>query len=175
MLPSVTRGGAIVTPSFTVRQDNVATLMPMLEERLSMYRTAIVARGYKNVAGSYRARATPSCARTGSVWAGGIRERPLGRLFDLSQDGFTVQLAAHGASGADAAVFSASGIVVESVLVIADPVNSDFSFLADILAEAITARPNTARILEAWPNWAPAPARSDLDTCMVTLAPSRQH
>lgn len=99
---------------FTVRQDNVATLKPMLEDRLSVYRTAIVVRGYKNAAGRYRAHATAtaSCARIRSVWAGGIREGALGSEFDLSQDGFKVQLAPGAASGADAVVFRACGAIV---------------------------------------------------------------
>ena len=90
-------------------------------------------------------RVTGVVALLPSVTRGGTP----GSEFALSQDGFTVQLAPRAASGDDAAVFRTSGTVVESALVFTDPVNSDFSFHADILAESITIRPNTARILEA--------------------------
>ncbi|MEI2422255.1 hypothetical protein V6O07_18385, partial [Arthrospira platensis SPKY2] len=50
-----------------------------------------------------------------------------------------------------------------------DPFNSDYTLKGEVTGSTIVLRPDTKRVLAAWPKWAGPPAREDLDSCVVTL------
>ncbi|MHC4710993.1 MAG: hypothetical protein ACYTA3_11390 [Planctomycetota bacterium] len=161
----------IVSRGLTINQKNAAAVRSKLEKRLAAYERAIRERGYEAITGQYAASATSACARTQSLWAGGIEGGML-EEHEISQDGFTVQLAYRLEYQGNVSESKVRGVVVESVLVFTDPINSDFPYIGDIRPGEIEVRPDADAVLAYWPNWARGPDRKDLRDCIVTLTPT---
>jgi TPR repeat protein len=170
-LPLAESGGAIHTPSGTIRSGNVTAVKAEMEDRLSVYGAAITQRGYKTIAGTYHANVTSSCGRTQSFWTGGIRQGLLGDI-NISQDGFKVHILHRYKIDGKSSNLEMPGVIAESALTFTDPMNSDFVFLGEVAAKEITVRPHVEKMLAASPNWVKPPSRSDLTTCSVTLVPT---
>ncbi len=163
LLPFVEKTGATLRtgliPGLEIDRDTVQVARSVLEARLAIYETAARQRGYKDISGRYRAKATSSCARSNSMWAmGAARSRDL----KIKQDGFDI-LIGHGSA------FEAPGVVVESVLVFTDPRNTDYPFTGKIDATRLTIRPDVDTVRAAWPGWAGPPSRKDLEDCEIRL------
>jgi len=158
--------------SDTITASNAALYLAGYRDRLRVYGIAIGYRGYKSIAGTYRAAATPSCSRIQSLWATGVQERHMGNL-QVTQEGYSASLDHRLQLKGKEESLGMAGIVVESALAFKDPANSDLVFLGEIAPERITVRPDADAILAAWPSFIPAPSRQDLSECVVTLSPAR--
>jgi TPR repeat protein len=155
-------GGSTITAS------NAALYLAGYQDRMRVYALVIARRGSQAIAGPFRATATSSCARIQSMWAGGVREGALSEI-NISQDGFNAELLHKVQLEGKSHSVGIPGVVVESVLALEDPANSEFLFLGQITAGQITVRPN-AKVLDGWPSWANPPSRKDLSECVVTLS-----
>lgn len=153
--------------SDSITASNAALYLAGYQDRLRVYALVIARRGSQAIAGPYRATATSSCARIQSMWAGGVREGALSEL-NISQDGLNAELLHKVQHEGKSHSVGIPGIVVESVLALQDPGNSDFVFLGQITPGQITVRPD-AKVLAGWPSWANPPNRKDLSECVVTL------
>ena len=139
----------------------------MYQERLSIYRDAIKQRGYKNIAGAYRGKATESCARIRSTWAGLVLKHGADSI-PITQDGFEAKITIALEHKGEKVDFDIPGIIVESSIVLQEPLNSDYFFQGVIKDRKIEFKPDAA-VLRTWPQWAGAPDRKDLKRCTITL------
>ena len=170
LLPLVEKGVALHTgliPGVAIDRNNLDAARSVLESRRAVYETAVARRGYKSISGAYRAKATSSCRRAGSAWAGSIGGGEI-RDLEIKQDGFSIELVHR-----PALPFKVTGVVVESALAFTDPMNSDYVFIGKIKADKLKIRPDVDSILAAWPGWASPPSRKDLRKCKVTLVPRK--
>jgi len=101
------------------------------------------------------------------MWAGGVLEGALSEL-NISQNGFNADLLHKVQIEGKSHSVGIPGVVVESVLALQDPGNSEFLFFGQITARQTTVRPDV-KVLAGWPSWANPPSRKDLSECVVTL------
>jgi len=154
--------------SDSITASNAALYLAGYQDRLRVYALVIARRGSQAIAGPYRATATSSCARIQSMWAGGVREGALSEI-NISQDGFNAELLHKAQLEGKSHSVGIPGVVVESVLALEDPANSEFLFLGQITPGQIKVQPD-AKVLAGWPSWANPPSRKDLSECVVTLS-----
>ncbi|MDH4175666.1 MAG: hypothetical protein OEV97_18185, partial [Betaproteobacteria bacterium] len=155
-------GGATITAS------NAELYLAGYQDRMRVYALVIARRGSEAIAGPFRATASASCARIQSMWAGGVREGAL-RELNISQNGFNAELLHKVQVEGKSHSVGIPGVVVESVLALKDPANSEFLFFGQITPGQITVQPD-AKVLAGWPSWANPPSRKDLSDCVVTLS-----
>lgn len=167
------RGGATVhTPEGTIDSSNVETYRAAFEERRAVYATAIKQRGYRKIAGTYSASATDECKAAGSMLAplvvAGMAEE-----LTITQELFKLKLTqSFSVKGRDGTI-PHDGIIVESVLVVADATAPDFTFLGTVGEDEIELRPWVAHIQATYsrypPNFPPRPNWELLSECVLTL------
>jgi hypothetical protein len=164
-------GGTLVTPTETLRADNIGSAKRETQSKLSTYAAAIVDRGYRSIGGRYMTTATTSCERTGSAWAGGIR---LGHLREvhIHHDAFELTVTQSADPKAKRSAFDMPGAIVESDLAFVDSGNSELMFRGMVASDKITIQVDDVDgLLARWPKWAGPPSRADLIACTVTLTP----
>lgn len=167
-LPMVEAGMTIQTSDMVITPDNVDSVKAELLSRLSIYEAAIDTRGYEAIAGPYQGEATEACKRTQVLWTTSIANGEAGQI-SIRQDGFEIQIVHTFEDGDESLSAEIPGVIVESAVVFADPMNTDFILVGTVMAEQITVRPDVENNLSAWPDWANPPARADLEACVVTL------
>lgn len=91
----------------------------------------IRARGFANVAGRYRATAPAACRQIGAPWAAAVAGGNV-RDIDVSQDGFVATLAERRPRG-----YTATAIVVESTLVMTNPMGGPRAFVGAVENDVI--------------------------------------
>ena len=171
LLPAAEGGGTIQTPQGQIRAENAGPLKLEMQMRLSTYGAAVADRGYKTIAGKYRAATTASCERIGSIWAASIRAGIL-REVNIHQEGFELRIAQSTSPKDKPSILDAPGVVTEATLAFVEPGNSEFIFSGKITNEEITIVPfDIETLLANWPRWAGPPSRADLSNCRVTLIP----
>lgn len=171
LLPTAETGGTIQTPRGQIRAENAAPVKTEMQGRLSTYGAAVADRGYKTIAGKYRANATASCERIGSIWAASIRAGIL-REVNIHQEGFELKIAQSAGPKDKPSILDASGVVTEAMLAFVEPGNSEFILSGEITNQEITIMPfGIDTLLANWPRWAGPPSRTDLSNCRVTLIP----
>ncbi len=168
LLSLAERGGTVQWGLRTVTRDNVEQVRLELEQELATLDTAITQRGYGAISGSYEPRATKECERIPSMWAQTIRAGAI-KTVKISQEEFTLQLIQEISLEGESFTAEIPGIIVDSIITFADPMNSDFGFVGEATAGTIVMRPEVDAILAAWPTWLKAPNRKDLARCAVSL------
>ena len=168
MLRLAEAGATIVLPDRRITRENVANAREEYRSREQALAAAIRERGFRDIAGRYRATPDPSCDRAQSAWAAGLSNSE-SREVEIRQDGFIATIAQRDQRGL-AEVMDVVAVVVESALAFADPMNSDYPILGVIEDGTITVRPDVDSVLRAWPAWAGPPSREALAACSVMLA-----
>lgn len=77
--------GSRILGGVAITQEHVDVYRTALEGRLSVYEQAIRQRGFETVAGRYKGKATESCARSQSAFAGLIYEQEQS-IVEITQD-----------------------------------------------------------------------------------------
>ncbi|HAU22840.1 MAG TPA: hypothetical protein DCS24_09675 [Erythrobacter sp.] len=167
-----TEGIQIQTPEGVIDKRSATVKKRESERRLHAYRQAILQRGFDDLSGVYRiASVTPSCADSRSLWLSGAVEG-IFEKFEFSQRSFEFALSITPTieSGIkdDIGTLDLEGVVVESNLVIEDPINSDYFLEGESLGERIEIRPRLD-VLKGWPSWASPPKKRDLKNCKLVL------
>lgn len=163
-------GIQIVTPEGKINERNAKTYLRRYQGRLAAYRQAIARRGYQSLAGTYAvASVTKACARSGSMLMGGTEEGVF-KTIEIAQDGFeiTLKLALEledSEASADDKTLDTPGVVVESAVVVAEPLNSDYFHQGEFSSDRIELKPR----LDVLGSWAGPPKKSDLENCTLVL------
>lgn len=166
-------GIEIVTPEGKISERNAKSYLRRYQGRLAAYRQAIARRGYQSLAGTYSvASVTKACARSGSMLMGGAEEGVF-KTIKIAQDDFEITLQLTLEVGEDEAssddkTLDTPGVIVESAIVIAEPLNSDYFLQGTYSPNRIELKPRLD-VLESWPNWAGPPKKNDLENCTLVL------
>jgi TPR repeat protein len=169
LLPIAGTRDTAQTPAIMVGPDNTDVRRSEQEFYLSVYDSVIHSRGYESIAGSYKAESTPSCEHTHGSWAIGMQGDILAEL-TITQDGPEVLMMHRYESDDSSFNIDVPGTIAEDALVFTDPMNSDYSYVGDIVGSRITVRPDVDRIYAAWPEWLlKKPSRDDLSNCIITI------
>jgi hypothetical protein len=160
-------GGTVMIGGRRVTSRNAAAVAAELDAQLEVCRQVAEQRGVAAVQGDWVGRST-GCDRSGSGLAAIVGEP--GAVVNFEQDGTSLELtlSARDKEG-ESYSFPAFGTVLENSITVIDPFNSDYTLKGEVTGSTIVLRPDTKRILAAWPKWAGPPAREDLDSCVVTL------
>lgn len=145
------------------REQMRAEFLAMQEAMLAALRQ----RGAVDIGGRYAMSATSSCARLPSMWAEGVAGGYLGDP-EIRQDGHEFLMLQDVRADIDQSM-ETPGVIVEDVMIFSDMMNADFIFTGHADAGSIVIRPDSAFILDGWPEWVAAPERRDLEACRVTL------
>lgn len=173
VLGHMQEGMRIVTPDGAIDAGSAQAEKQKIENRLSIYRRVIQRRGFKLVRGTYSvAEVSPECAASGSMVLSGASKKVFDRI-DILGDGFELTLKVHLAPGASEGAAPAQsvtlhGAVVESTVVVADLLNSDYFIVGQSSPDRIVLKP-APDVLESWPSWASPPRKSDLEKCTLVL------
>jgi hypothetical protein len=138
LLPAAKMGATIHVPDGTITKRNVKKYEKIYQERLSIYRDAIRQRGYKTIAGAYKGTATESCARIASMWAGLVLERSAERIA-ITQHGFEAKITVGKKGG-----LPIQAIIVESSIILQEPMNSDYFFRGVIKDKEVEFKPDAS-------------------------------
>ncbi len=162
----------IHTPEGTIDEKSATKRRVEFDKRLRAYRHAITQRGFQDLSGEYKlASIEPSCAKVGSLLMGGAQEG-IFEQYEIMQDAFelTLSLTVEGEPGQniDIGTFDFTGVVVESSLVLEDPMNSDYFLDGRLRAGRIEIKPRLD-VLNGWPKWAGPPKRRDMENCRLVL------
>lgn len=160
-------GFTVIMDGLEINDANREMIRAEVDAKRDAIGRAVEIRGVADIAGTYRAEASSACSKIQSGWADGTRQGFLGDpTFEQSGHEVTmIQLADFdGGQPMETPV-----IIVENVLAFSDMMNTDFPFTGIMNGNVITIRPETDRILAAWPDWVKAPSRRNLDKCKVTL------
>lgn len=166
MLPAAKMGASFHLPDATITKSNVEKYEKVYQERLSIYRDAIKQRGYKTIAGAYKGTATESCERIGSTWADLVLTGT--EPIEITQDGFEAQLIISTEYEGKKVSFPIQAIIVESSILLQEPLNSNYFFRGVIKDREVEFKPD-ASVLRTWPQWAGPPKPTDLERCAITL------
>ncbi|MFO1317541.1 MAG: hypothetical protein U1F58_18265 [Burkholderiales bacterium] len=135
-----------------------------LDAREGELGAAIRVRGFANLVGRYRATAPAACKEVSSPWAAAVSDGTI-REVEVSQEGFVVTVAGRRPHGS-----AVGAIVVESTLVVANPMGTGYPFSGEVGGDAIRLRPDLdpmARRSSA--RVARMPTAQALADCVVTL------
>lgn len=166
MLPAAKGGATIHLSDGTITKSNVEKYEKIYRERLSIYRDAIKQRGYTTIAEAYKGTATESCARVRSMW--GLVLKGNAESIRITQDGFEAKITITLKHEGEKADLDMPGIIVESSIVLQEPLNSSYFFRGVIKDKEIELKPDVS-VLRTWPQWAGPPKRKDLKRCTITL------
>lgn len=170
-------GAKVTVPDGTIDASNVETYAATYTERLRTYEAAIEQRGYQKIAGTYSADATGACKAAGSMLAP-LVAMGMAKEITMTQDGFKVELTqSFSVEGRDGKI-AHHGVIVESALVVADAMASDFTFLGNVRQDEIELRPWVAYIQQTFsrypPGFPPRPNWEALSKCTLTLKMERK-
>ena len=151
-----------------INKDNVDEVRSDIELQLDQIKRVLFKRGFVDLTGLYKVRVTRNCRRSQSWWTQVI-DSDISSVIRISQQGNEVFLSHEIINNEDTLSVDLSGVVVESGIALADPMNSEFIFVGDYRDGNIVIRPEVKRILKAWPEWVEAPKRKNLQKCTVEL------
>lgn len=172
LIELATRGIRIHTPDGVIDEKTASEKRAEFERRQEIYAAAILQRGFQDFSGKYSlASVTQACARSGSLWVSGALEGAFD-AYEIVQSGFRLELAVtladKLAQSDDIGVLELEGVVVESTMVLADPLNSDYFLEGKGANDRIEIRPRLD-VVDAWPEWAGPLKRRDLERCILVL------
>lgn len=150
-----------------ITKSNAAQKKKKYQRRLDIYTEAINQRGFDDVTGQYVGKSTKSCERSGAFWLGSVGTDAV-REITINQDWAGITVALSMIERGETFDFEVTGFVLESSLVLMDPMNSDFYVLGRVKDGRIELRPDP-RVVDAWPKWAGPPDRADVENCRVDL------
>ena len=150
-----------------ITKRNASKKREIYAARLEVYAEAIRVRGQASVAGQYRGTASEACQRSGSSWLGIVGTADVESI-SISQDLAEINLAITVAVDGEPFTLDMPGGIVESSIVLMDPLNSDYYVMGAIFDDRIEFRPDP-RVLKGWPGWARPPSKQDLETCVAEL------
>ncbi len=162
-------GITIIHLGETINKDSAEGFRARDEKLLSVYKQAIMQRGYKSFAGAYRGVTTESCARIKSSWVGIVHEREQSGI-EITQNGIDAQLILRGKRKDKEVSLENEAAIAESSIAILDAMNSDYLFRGELKDQTIFIKPDP-KVLDTWPKWAGPPSRRDLENCTITLTP----
>lgn len=166
-IPMAEMGVTVHIGSEKITERNAGKKAKKYRQRLDIYTEAINKRGFDDVTGRYGGNSTESCERSGAFWLGSIGTESVSDIA-VAQDwaGITVTLSMF--EQGEAFDFEVNGFVLESSLVLMDPMNSDYYIHGHVEDGRIELWPDP-RVVDAWPRWAGPPDREDVETCRVEL------
>jgi uncharacterized protein len=167
MLKLAEAGATVVLPERRITRENVAQAKEEYRNREQVLAAVIRERGFRNIAGLYRATPDPACDRAQSAWTAGLSASDSHEV-EIRQEGFIATIAQQDQRGM-ADMLNVLAVVVESALAFADPMNSDYPIVGVIEDTTIAVHPDVDIVLRAWPAWAGPPSREALASCKVTL------
>ena len=151
----------------TINKNNIDEYKAKYEGRLSVYEQAIRQRGFKQIGGEYQGRATESCARSNSLFAG-ILEEQKQAVIVITQDNIDAQVVITVEQDGKEISLAHPAAVAESAVAVNEAANSDYYFRGEINNSTIVFIPDLM-VLKTWPKWASPPSRNDLKNCVITL------
>ena len=169
LIPLAEMGATVYAGSERITEQNAQKKLEKFRARLDIYSEAIRRRGYAQVAGRYRGASTEECDRSGAFWLGSIGSDEI-KAISIAQDDLELTMTLsvlHEDSEFDLDI---SGFIVESSLVLMDPMNSDYYVLGRVFGEHIKLWPDP-NVPDAWPEWAAPPKSNDVENCLVELTP----
>jgi hypothetical protein len=169
LIPMAEMGMTVYAGYDTITERNAQRKLVQYKTRLDIYSDAINRRGYAQVAGRYRGTSTESCDRSGAFWLGSIGSDEV-RDISISQEGIELTMTLSVLHENKSFDFDIGGYIVESDLILMDPLNSDYYVLGKVHGKQIDLRPDPG-VLEGWPGWAGPPKRKDVRNCLVELVP----
>lgn len=166
-IPMARMGVTVHLGNEKITARNAEKKLEKYQRRLDTYTEAVNQRGFDDVTGRYVGTSTESCERSGAFWLGSIGTHAI-REIAIAQDwaGITVTLSM--LEQGEAFDFVISGFVLESSLVLMDPMNSDYYVRGEVRDGRIILWPDP-RVVDAWPKWAGPPDRQDVENCRVEL------
>jgi hypothetical protein len=173
-LPMVDAGATLILADGVVDASNLSWTRQDYASRKRAYERAIERRGSAAVGGTYRVGMSDGCKASGSLFAAALEANAFTAV-NISQKGATVTLRFRinsrltGApAGADRNL-EVFGAVVESSVVLVDPVFHDYTFEGYLAGDMLVLRPDADAVLARWPVWSAAPVRQSLDSCSIVL------
>ena len=146
---------------------NAADYTQRYEARREIYSVAMRQRGQLRLAGTYTGEATDSCARVGALWISPILSGDATEI-RIEQDGADAALVVSMPLDGKIQSLRSEAAVVETSIVIVDPMNADYYFRGQVEDGRVVIRPDI-RVLSGWPDWASPPKRKDILGCVVEL------
>lgn len=160
-------GAVVVVGGRRVTASNADSVAAGLDAQIDVCRKAAEQRGVSQLQGDWIGQST-GCDRSASGLATFVAEPDA--VVGVQQDGMSLTLSLSGrAQSGEPYSLPASGTVIEQYVVVMDPMNSDYSLGGEFADSKLVLRPDSERILAAWPKGANPPTRADLDSCVVTL------
>lgn len=166
-IPMAEMGVIVHLGSEKITERNAAKKLKKYQRRLDIYTEAINQRGFGDVTGRYVGQSTESCERCGAFWLGSIGTDSV-RDIVIAQDWAGITVTLKMIEQGEDFDFEVSGFVLESSLVLMDPMNSDYYIHGKVQDGRIELRPDP-RVVDAWPAWAGPPDREDVKNCRVDL------
>lgn len=173
-LPMVDAGATLILADGVVDASNLSWARQDYASRKRAYELAIERRGSAAVGGTYRVGMSDGCTASGSLFAAAV-EADAFTAVNVFQKGATVALhfginprLTAAPAGADRNL-EVVGAVVESSIVLVDPVFQDYTFEGYLAGDMLVLRPDADAVLARWPVWSAAPVRQSLDSCSIVL------
>ena len=166
-IPMAEMGVTVHLGNEKITKRNTAKKAKKDQRRLQIYTEAINQRGFEDVTGRYSGTSTESCERSGAFWLGSIGTDDI-RDINITQDWAAITMTMSMQERGEAFDFEVSGYVLESSLVLMDPLNSDYYIHGRVQDGVIELWPDP-RVVDAWPKWAGPPDRKDVANCRVEL------
>jgi hypothetical protein len=169
LIPMAEMGMTVYAGYEKITERNAQKKLAKYQARLDIYSEAINRRGYAQVAGRYRGISTESCDRSGAFWLGSIGSNEVQDI-SIYQEGIELTMTLSVLHESNAFDFDIGGYIVESDLILMNPLNSDYYVLGKVHGGQIDLQPDPG-VLEGWPGWAGPPKRKDIKNCFVELTP----
>lgn len=169
LIPMAEMGITVYAGNEKITKRNAENMRNRFQARLDIYSQAINQRGYAQVAGRYRGTSTAECDRSGVFWLGSIGSDEIQDI-SILQEGIELTMTLSVLHENDLFDLDIGGYIVESHLILMDPLNSDYHVLGFVSQNQIELRPDP-RVLDSWPGWAAPPKKKDVENCRVRLVP----
>ena len=167
LIPMAEMGITVYAGNEKITERNAESMRTKFQARLDIYSQAINQRGYAQIAGRYRGTSTDECDRAGIFWLGSIGSDEIQDI-SIFQDGIELTMTLSVLHENDLFDLDIGGYIVESSLILMDPLNSDYHVFGVVSQNQIELRPDP-RVLEGWPGWAAPPKKKDVKNCRVRL------
>lgn len=166
-IPMAEMGVTVHIGGEKITKSNARRKAKKYRQRLDIYTEAINRRGFADVTGRYRGNSTEACERAGAFWLAYIGTDSVTDIA-IAQDWAGITVTLKMLERGEAFDFEVSGFVLESSLVLMDPMNSDYYVHGRAEDNRIELWPDP-RVVDAWPRWAGPPHREDVENCRVEL------
>lgn len=166
-IPMAEMGMNVYIGNEKITKRNASKKRKIYTARLEVYAEAIRVRGQASVAGQYRGIANEACQRSGSSWLGIVGTADVESI-SVSQDVAEINLAITVIDDGEPFTLDMPGGIVESSIVLMDPLNSDYYVIGAVFDDRIEFRPDP-KVLQGWPGWARPPSKQDLENCVSEL------